>query len=191
MRPRSCILLLLASLAVCFLGRETAGPNPVITSWLPASQHQRPQVLYGCTDSRAVNFRSNADVDRGDCIRGGCIRASRSNFDSLADVDDGTCAPVLQRCCTNSRALNYNFNCGDDDGTCIVIGCTDSTSAYYDASAAYDDGCSCGGDCSSHRRELLGLCCPLAQASNHDPTCFSFTTENMLSCQWVVRVTSV
>ena len=42
--------------------------------------------------------------------------------------------------CTRSDALNYRFFALVEDGTCILGGCIDSLSPYFDAEATYDDG---------------------------------------------------
>ncbi|GIR11479.1 MAG: hypothetical protein CM15mP23_00540 [Cryomorphaceae bacterium] len=39
------------------------------------------------------------------------------------NTDDGSCVYPLFGC-TNSTANNYNPNATDDDGTCIILGCT-------------------------------------------------------------------
>ena len=46
---------------------------------------------FGCTDSGAGNFDSNANVDDGSCTYPGCTDASACNYDASASTDDGSC----------------------------------------------------------------------------------------------------
>ena len=46
---------------------------------------------FGCTDSGAGNFDSNANVDDGSCAYPGCTDASACNYDASASTDDGSC----------------------------------------------------------------------------------------------------
>ena len=46
---------------------------------------------FGCTDSGASNYDSNANVDNGTCAYAGCTDASACNYDASATSDDGSC----------------------------------------------------------------------------------------------------
>ena len=48
-------------------------------------------VEFGCTDSGASNYDSNANVDNGTCAYAGCTDASACNYDASATSDDGSC----------------------------------------------------------------------------------------------------
>ncbi len=76
------------------------------------------ELLYGCTDSTALNYNPAANMENGSCIAivEGCINPIAENFDSLANVDDGSC---IITGCTDSLALNYNPEANEDDGSCI------------------------------------------------------------------------
>ena len=59
------------------------------------------------------------------------------NYDSLATDDDGSC--IIQGC-TDSTAYNYNETANTDDSSCIIQGCIDSTASNYNETANTDDG---------------------------------------------------
>jgi len=42
--------------------------------------------------------------------------------------------------CTNNRAINFDFEATEDDGSCIIPGCMDPLSLNYDSTATQDDG---------------------------------------------------
>ena len=50
-------------------------------------------VIFGCTDSTAVNYYQFANTDDGSCVPSiyGCTDSSASNYDSLSNTDDGSC----------------------------------------------------------------------------------------------------
>ena len=132
--------------------------------------------VYGCTDSYAINYNTNANIDDGSCIYNvvGCTNPLSPNYDPLATVDDGSCIQPILGCtdptavnfnplatvdngsciacvygCTNQASSNYNPNATCDDGSCTgcVYGCTDSTASNYDANATCDDGSCCVDGC--------------------------------------------
>ena len=63
-----------------------------------------------------------------------------SNYNAKANVDDGSC---LVLGCTDPTAYNYDENANADDGSCLVLGCTDPNAFNYDENANVDDGTSC------------------------------------------------
>ena len=61
----------------------------------------------------------------------GCTDPLAYNFSNLVSIDDGSCCYIGG--CTDPLALNYNDSSCYDDGSCIqpVLGCINSSSAYY------------------------------------------------------------
>ena len=121
----------------------------------------RPRI--GCSDSRAVNFDSSANVpcdsSSGTCQAceiGGCTRQSNANFDASATFNDGSCVPILG--CTDPNSERYQSRATEDDGSCTIPGCTDPTAGNYAASATFDDG-----SCRPGRRG-----CTHPRADNYD-----------------------
>ena len=49
------------------------------------------ETLYGCTDSRAINYSGVASTDDGSCQYLGCTDPVSANFDTLSTIDDGNC----------------------------------------------------------------------------------------------------
>ena len=47
--------------------------------------------IFGCMDSQASNYDSDANTDDGSCIYLGCMDPASSNYDANANVDDGSC----------------------------------------------------------------------------------------------------
>ena len=78
-------------------------------------------VVLGCTDSNALNYDSNANVDDGTCIYVvlGCTDSNAFNYDSNANVDDGNCIDKVFGC-TNTNFSNYDETSNIDDGSCII-----------------------------------------------------------------------
>ena len=97
--------------------------------------------VQGCTDPLALNYNSNATVDDGSCTYCvyGCMNGAANNFDPNATCDDGSCTYNLGGC-TDPLAINYDPSATVDDGSCIYGGCTDPLACNYDASATQDDG---------------------------------------------------
>ena len=105
-------------------------------------------IVYGCTDSTALNFDSSAQVDTGTCnypvdVVFGCTDSTAFNFNPDATQDDESCIAVVEGC-TDSTATNYVYNANTDDGTCIpvVYGCIDDNAlnTSTDTLANTDDG---------------------------------------------------
>ncbi|MFA5603995.1 MAG: hypothetical protein WDA12_04035 [Bacilli bacterium] len=78
-----------------------------------------PSYIYGCTDSSAKNYNSNANKANGSCT-------------------------YYVMGCTDNDSINYNSNAEKDNGSCIkkVLGCMDETALNYNSSAnVSDDNC--------------------------------------------------
>lgn len=78
-----------------------------------------PTYIYGCTDSSAKNYNSNANKDNGSCIYYvyGCTNIDAINYNSSAEKDDGSCILKVKGC-LDQNAINYNSKANTDDGTC-------------------------------------------------------------------------
>lgn len=78
-----------------------------------------PPTIYGCTDSTAKNYNSNANTNDGSCTyyREGCTDSSAKNYNSNAEKDDGSCEYYIMGC-TDEKALNYNQDAEKDDNSC-------------------------------------------------------------------------
>ena len=77
----------------------------------------------------------------------GCMDSKALNYNPLATIDDGSCIMEVVLGCTDQTALNYNPNATVDDGSCLfnppplpIYGCTDPLSSNYNQSATVDDG---------------------------------------------------
>lgn len=97
--------------------------------------------VYGCTDSEANNYDSNADIDDGSCTYDvfGCTDSESNNYNPDANVDDGSCNYDVFGC-TDPEAENYNPNANIDDGSCQIGGCTIVQACNYNPDATYNDG---------------------------------------------------
>ena len=60
-------------------------------------------IVYGCTDSTALNYDPLATVDDGSCIYciWGCTDPLASNYNPLATCDDGSCTACLSCVCND------------------------------------------------------------------------------------------
>ena len=94
----------------------------------------------GCTNTVALNFDSEAQLDNGSCtFIEGCMDSGATNFDPTATHDNGSCSYVMG--CTDWIALNYNEFAVRDDGSCTYnYGCTDGAASNFNPSATRDDG---------------------------------------------------
>ena len=99
--------------------------------------------ILGCTDSAARNYFSLGTHDDGTCryVVRGCTLVNSPSYDPEASEDDGSCLPPLVRGCTDSTAINYNFEAVVDEG-CIplVLGCMVPYALNFDSHASRDDG---------------------------------------------------
>ena len=92
----------------------------------------------GCTDSLAINYNSDAEVDDGSCIAAipGCTDENADNYNPQANTNDGSCSIAG---CMNEMAINYNPQATVDDGECIIEGCMDASAFNYSSVATTDD----------------------------------------------------
>ena len=70
--------------------------------------------------------------------------------------------------------MNYAEAYNVDDGSCILVGCTDESSALYDAAATFGLPCMCEAKgCFGRRARALqeGGCCPIPSAYNYALVC--------------------
>ena len=118
----------------------------------------------GCTIPAACNFNPAATVNDGSCDFDsclGCLDAAACNFDGdalyndqsqcvfpapyvdcdgncLNDADgDGVCDELEVPGCTDSNSPNFSPYATDDDGTCLVGGCTIPAACNFDSAADY------------------------------------------------------
>ncbi|MDG1395889.1 MAG: hypothetical protein P8P86_04930, partial [Flavobacteriales bacterium] len=110
------------------------------------------EIQFGCTDSSAFNFESNANVNQTNAqnqtstcvsIVLGCTDTSKFNFDLNANTDDGSCIDIILGC-MNTEYTEYNefANQDTDPSSCILAhtnGCTDASATNYNADATLDD----------------------------------------------------
>ena len=113
------------------------------------------EIIYGCLDSDATNYNSEANVSDTNCVYPlipGCIDELACNYNPLAEEDDGSCVLAeLNYDCEGSCIVNTDCN-GECGGTSITDQCGicggDGTSCTDCAGVvdgnAYTDGC---GDC--------------------------------------------
>ncbi len=80
-------------------------------------------LVYGCMDTAAFNYNSDATIDDGTCIPKiyGCTDSLAFNYDSTANTNDGSCMPVIPGC-IDSLALNFDSLANTDDGSCYYVG---------------------------------------------------------------------
>jgi len=101
-------------------------------------------IIYGCTDSTALNYNPTANVDDGSCIAVvlGCMDSTAFNYNPLANTDDGSC---IYCDLSNSFLINSNAssNCY---GSVLAI----SSSSYNPISYLWSNG--------STQYFILGLC---------------------------------
>ncbi len=77
----------------------------------------------------------------------GCMDSNAENYNSQANEDDGSCeyTPEPIQGCTDPDAENYQTEAEEDDGSCEyppeeILGCTDYEAENYDEEATEDDG---------------------------------------------------
>ena len=139
--------------------------------------------LYGCTDSGAYNYNSEANI-KHNCIYAGCTDSQSPSFDPTANEDDGTCAPRVPGC-TDPRFVNYEpaYNVFQE-GACSLGGCKDSTDSLYNALATFSDG-SCANDRRRHLSlQTVGCVDPMASnvdiSAAHDQSVCVYTVQGCM-----------
>lgn len=99
------------------------------------------QAVWGCADSLAFNYSTDANIDNGGCIPVilGCMQPLAFNYNANANTID-TCIAIVYGC-ISPIAYNYNPLANIDDGTCegVVYGCTDTTAFNWNPNANIDD----------------------------------------------------
>ena len=118
-------------------------------------------IVYGCTDSLAINYNYLAAMNDGSCryktdsvqIVYGCTDSLALNYNHLATMNDGSCtynndSIQIVYGCTDSLALNYNRLATMNNGSCrykndsiqVVYGCMKPSAKNYNSLATKDDG---------------------------------------------------
>jgi hypothetical protein len=98
----------------------------------------------GCTDSLAINYSLSACYNDGSCIYPvyGCMDPTMFNYNPLANTpfSPSNCIPFVYGC-TIQTDPNYNPLANTDDGSCAAFnyGCIDSTAFNYSPLAIIDD----------------------------------------------------
>ena len=97
--------------------------------------------IYGCTDTQADNYDSNANTNDGSCEYSGCTDSNYLEYDVNANVDDDSCTTLIVEGCIDNTAENYNPNANMDNGSCeYTEGCTDPNAENYNPDAIINDG---------------------------------------------------
>jgi len=95
-----------------FPGSPCAHENPLITNAVfNENCFCEGSIIYGCTDSLAMNYNPEAAVSDGQCYyTPGCTEILACNYNPLADFDDGSCEflSCLVVGCMDIYANNYN-----------------------------------------------------------------------------------
>ena len=63
------------------------------SSYSDASTYTAPSIIYGCTDSNALNYNPSATKDDGSCVAKveGCTDTSAINYNQEANTENGSC----------------------------------------------------------------------------------------------------
>ncbi|MDA7787267.1 T9SS type A sorting domain-containing protein [bacterium] len=114
-------------------------------------------IIYGCTDSLAYNYNSEATLDDETCE--GCFDPLASNYSPLFNFGDNSLCQYLG--CINPSAENYNESANLDDNSCVIYGCTFDIYTNYNSEATDEDG-----SCSLFSNEIYG--CMETEALNYN-----------------------
>jgi N-acetylneuraminic acid mutarotase len=109
--------------------------HPGGARWAPGS------FVLGCYVYLTAGLEGNSDTFHQDLWRYslstdcGCTDPTAVNYAMEATDDDGSCCYVAG--CMQESALNYNPEACQGDGSCIapILGCTDSSSPFFDPTA--------------------------------------------------------
>ena len=94
-------------------------------------------IVFGCTNSSYLEYNAAANIDDGSCQSveySGCLDQEFQEYDASYTVNDqSACITPHIYGCMNSYSVgnSYNPDATVDDGSCILIGCSDSTFAEY------------------------------------------------------------
>jgi hypothetical protein len=95
------------------------------------------EIAFGCTNSNFLEYDSSANVDDGTCQSieyEGCLDEDYQEYNSSYTVhNEYDCLTPHIHGCTNSYSVGSSYNpyATIDDGSCILIGCSDTTFAEY------------------------------------------------------------
>ena len=91
--------------------------------------------VYGCTDTKAKNYNSNANKDDGTCqyYIYGCTDPEADNYNVNAEINDYTCEYSYIYGCMDPKAENYNENANRDDSTCKYVNTKDNNEETSDS----------------------------------------------------------
>ena len=102
---------------------------------------------YGCIDSAATNYDSNATTDDNSCVysTAGCRYVLADNYDPNATSGGPnlcTWSTTPGPGCTNQSSYNYDANATSDDGSCqaFTYGCTIPSASNYNSTVTNNDG---------------------------------------------------
>ena len=99
--------------------------------------------IAGCTDSVAINYSENANIDDGSCEYieiEGCIYDIFVEYNPNATILDDSCQTLVVLGCTDDSMFNYDAEANTDDGSCVpyIYGCMDSWASNYNPNANID-----------------------------------------------------
>ena len=139
--------------------------------------------IYGCTDSSAFNFNSNANTDDGSCLPVivGCMDTTSDTYDATANTSDATLCEYHG--CLDPNSMNYNISYTHDCGgnlTNIDTTCCQFTGVCNTAfqpttgfiSLNYDP--TNNVDCSGMPGSVDDSCCHWAVPDCLDPTAANY-----------------
>ena len=95
-------------------------------------------IRIGAQCSNSFSSYTNISVATENFIYG-CTLEGYDNFDANANFNDGSCVLVG---CTDFYAINFNSLANTDDGSCLyyIAGCIDVEADNYNSNATIDDG---------------------------------------------------
>ena len=94
-------------------------------------------IVTGCTNPTFMDYNIFANVDDGSCQSlqySGCLDPNYQEYDSVYTISDqSACITPHIYGCTDPNSIGGTFNpyATQDDGSCILIGCSDSAYAEY------------------------------------------------------------